>query len=572
MENSNVSIGIIVVSSQNPAEDGDNTEPIPISLVKGSNVLGREGLTKITDKKLSRRQLEIIVDGETVKAKLIGMNPSTIYKISDNNLVSTIIMNKDEEYILNHHDRFSLLPSTYFYRLNIESAKSSTPSKVTGVRKTPPKDEEIIPTKRLKIEPVITSPIPDGIDKKKIEMRIQLREMFSDATSDLINKAVLLNNTIESAIEYIFNPPPDAIESMKEIVKEDIKMKDTSKIVTPTVVTMVVEKPVEVESTPAMNRNDSGLARELQQAYEIGEERKKIDQEKKTQAEIISLLMKDAEEEKKKTAELTSKLSIDTDKLYLPGEKEAIAGTAIKTYELLPSREFEDSAEQVHFRTAESQFHRLSAGSSYKVTKVEYIVNPPLVKQFQQRRLKLAEHMEWNDTRPILAFHGTSETAIDNIVKNNFDFSKIGASTGNMGYYGKGIYFSEYPGYSMGYVRGGNKILLCLILIGNSYKTAYNVGCTLKDGYDSHISTDGNEIVIFQPDAILPCYVVHYTSPSSPYGATSLFTTTMFPTPKKKKKSITVVANIIMDITMKNLMSAMLKKKVTFPMMVNVYL
>jgi len=142
-----------------------------------------------------------------------------------------------------------------------------------------------------------------------------------------------------------------------------------------------------------------------------------------------------------------------------------------------------------------------------------------------------------------------------------------------MGYYGKGIYFSEYPGYSMGYVRGGNKILLCLILIGNSYKTAYNVGCTLKDGYDSHISTDGNEIVIFQPDAILPCYVVHYTSPSSPYGATSLFTTTMFPTPKKKKKkSITVVANIIMDITMKNLMSAMLKKKVTFPMMVNVYL
>jgi len=167
MENSNVSI--VVVSSHSQADDDDNTEPIPMPLVKGSNALGREGVTKITDKKLSRRQLEIIVDGETVKAKLIGMNPSTIYKISDNNLVSTIIMNKDEEYILNHHDRFSLLPSTYFYRLNIESAKSSTPSKVTGVRKTPPKDEEIIPTKRLKIEPVIPSPIPDGIDKKKLK-------------------------------------------------------------------------------------------------------------------------------------------------------------------------------------------------------------------------------------------------------------------------------------------------------------------------------------------------------------------------------------------------------------------
>ena len=78
-------------------------------------------------------------------------------------------------------------------------------------------------------------------------------------------------------------------------------------------------------------------------------------------------------------------------------------------------------------------------------------MNPPLVEKFKAYRLKFAENMEWSETKPILgnichyalliiilAFHGTAETNIDNIVKNNFDFSRIGASTGNMGYYGKG--------------------------------------------------------------------------------------------------------------------------------------
>lgn len=39
-----------------------------------------------------------------------------------------------------------------------------------------------------------------------------------------------------------------------------------------------------------------------------------------------------------------------------------------------------------------------------KVTRVDYIVNPPLVKAFERKRLQLAEHLEWEDTKPILAF------------------------------------------------------------------------------------------------------------------------------------------------------------------------
>jgi hypothetical protein len=51
----------------------------------------------------------------------------------------------------------------------------------------------------------------------------------------------------------------------------------------------------------------------------------------------------------------------------------------------------------------ESQFYRLlGPGAGYTVTKVEYVVNPPLVEKFKAHRLKLAEHMEWEDTKPVL--------------------------------------------------------------------------------------------------------------------------------------------------------------------------
>lgn len=39
-----------------------------------------------------------------------------------------------------------------------------------------------------------------------------------------------------------------------------------------------------------------------------------------------------------------------------------------------------------------------------KVTRVDYIVNPPLVKNFERKRLELAGHVDWEDTKPILAF------------------------------------------------------------------------------------------------------------------------------------------------------------------------
>ena len=48
----------------------------------------------------------------------------------------------------------------------------------------------------------------------------------------------------------------------------------------------------------------------------------------------------------------------------LDGEREALAGSKIKYFPLIPERQYkEGSAAQVHFRLAESQFYRLLSGA-----------------------------------------------------------------------------------------------------------------------------------------------------------------------------------------------------------------
>jgi len=144
------------------------------------------------------------------------------------------------------------------------------------------------------------------------------------------------------------------------------------------------------------------------------------------------------------------------------------------------------------------------------VTKVEYLVNPPLVKAFEKKRLELAGIISLEATKPILCFHGTSDANIENIIQNNFDISKVGSST-DSGYYGAGIYFSEFPSLSMAYVRGCSKFLLCQVILGKTFKcTTLIHGQPCKTGYNSHISPCGKEIVIFDTNQILPYYIVHY--------------------------------------------------------------
>lgn len=113
--------------------------------------------------------------------------------------------------------------------------------------------------------------------------------------------------------------------------------------------------------------------------------------------------------------------------------------------------------------------------------------------------------------KPILAFHGTRDVNIDNIVQNNFDISQLGTNTGNKGYYGCGLYFSEYTSTSLGYNKGGNRMLLSKVLLGTPYACPGRMdGAPIQPGFDSHLSPCGQEVVIYDNAQILPCYILHY--------------------------------------------------------------
>lgn len=236
-------------------------------------------------------------------------------------------------------------------------------------------------------------------------------------------------------------------------------------------------------------------------------------------------LRKTEEEMRKKEKRLYDlQTKISDRKLFMRGEKEALDGNTVKYFDLYPVRSYEEgSAAQTHFRLAESQFYRLMAGrdGNCSVNKVQYIVNPPLVKQFNQTREKFKKSRGDQESRPILVFHGTQDANIKPIVENNF---KVPGQQGfqhrtDTGYYGRGVYFSEYPKYSMSYIQGTQQLLMSQILPGKVYRCTGKIqGSALQTGYDSHLSPDGNEWVIFDNKQILPFYIVHYTTGAFTYG------------------------------------------------------
>ncbi|VDI48852.1 Hypothetical predicted protein, partial [Mytilus galloprovincialis] len=129
-------------------------------------------------------------------------------------------------------------------------------------------------------------------------------------------------------------------------------------------------------------------------------------------------------EVKKKDKELNRlQKEVAAGALLMEGEKEAMEGNKVVYFDLFPERSYkEGSAAQTHFRLAESQFYRLISGSgnNYTVTKVQYAVNPPLVKQFHESMEDLKKQRGEELSFPVLAFHGTEQKNIKPIVENNF--------------------------------------------------------------------------------------------------------------------------------------------------------
>eukprot|EP00053_Salpingoeca_punica_P023260 m.216691 g.216691 ORF g.216691 m.216691 type:complete len:507 (-) comp48039_c0_seq1:248-1768(-) len=172
--------------------------------------------------------------------------------------------------------------------------------------------------------------------------------------------------------------------------------------------------------------------------------------------------------------------------------------------ELKSGRFVTNSPEEIEFRFAESQFLRMYQ-SPCKVTRIERIINPTLEKRFAAKKQKMGK-----EANEILAFHGSTTEAYTSIAEDNFDIGRLAKGSGDNGWYGAGLYFSEHPGTAQGYAKGNKSLLLSRVLIGKAYRCpGIIMGAPLEKGFDSHESPNGLEIVVFKDDQVLPSYIVH---------------------------------------------------------------
>ena len=176
------------------------------------------------------------------------------------------------------------------------------------------------------------------------------------------------------------------------------------------------------------------------------------------------------------------------------------------------------SAEEQHYRRAESAFCR-GGGVSNAIRSVDYHYLPGLEDRFEAKRREYDARFGEDGHSIIYGFHGTaSPFSIEGILRDGFKLSFLGKSTGNAGYYGAGIYFSEGMWRAQQFVEGHGQLMLCKILLGKPCVVSQAVGRGLELGCTSHVSdASGSEVVIFDESCVLPVYVIH-TTPSPGCG------------------------------------------------------
>lgn len=188
------------------------------------------------------------------------------------------------------------------------------------------------------------------------------------------------------------------------------------------------------------------------------------------------------------------------------------------------SSEADKARENVFGRVCMRFFQTMAkAQGNFTVDAVGVVANARLRARYAALR---AEYAAQGKDGEQWGFHGTGAAAVAAIVRTGFlapgeiraanrgraRRSKIRVL--DSGFFGSGIYFSDYSDYAMFYsdTRGSNEILLCQLLPGRAYRcTARMDGRSNMPGYDSHISPGGNEIVIFNPAACLPRYIIRFS-------------------------------------------------------------
>lgn len=193
----------------------------------------------------------------------------------------------------------------------------------------------------------------------------------------------------------------------------------------------------------------------------------------------------------------------------------------------------------------------------YDVINVENVLRPDLAMRFEKmqryfyqkyvarvenrkdlKHLRLQQHvLKLADIRP--AFHGTRMVNVGKIVRSGLlvpgEQSGVRVLSGSR--YGQGIYSSPDPNLALCYAGSGYedvksiKLMVVAVLMGKEKKIMdgeepWGGKCT--EGFDSHISEDGSQFVVFNEAQILPCYVLHLmqrtnTQPGLDLGTTNTY-------------------------------------------------
>ncbi|CAF4672033.1 unnamed protein product [Rotaria sp. Silwood1] len=176
------------------------------------------------------------------------------------------------------------------------------------------------------------------------------------------------------------------------------------------------------------------------------------------------------------------------------------------------------------WRDVESKFfNSLSGISQYRISNLYVIRNHRLFQQFEEYRSKFRQHVQI-----MFVYHGSSRECLRAIAKNGFlepkelsqmsniDLKSHKISILDSGYFGRGIYQGFAADYAIHYAetyKNSDEIILSAVLPGHSYavkKGGEKFGRHCEPGFDSHISPEAKEIVLFKSAQILPMFIIRF--------------------------------------------------------------
>eukprot|EP01114_Cavostelium_apophysatum_P018212 TRINITY_DN5591_c0_g1_i1.p1 TRINITY_DN5591_c0_g1~~TRINITY_DN5591_c0_g1_i1.p1 ORF type:complete len:684 (+),score=208.72 TRINITY_DN5591_c0_g1_i1:62-2053(+) len=266
--------------------------------------------------------------------------------------------------------------------------------------------------------------------------------------------------------------------------------------------------------------NDALLAQTLMKAEQEEENERRRRREMEIEDEKIAKLLREKEEQEieneRLAREFQKKLEEEGEDMMELDQKMEVKPNEGALVVLKPEDRFtHDSNKYVAAFSKEISRLNLKQITGAHEFLIEKVVKPELSAKFEKQWM--AMKAKYKDDRrlyePVLAFHGTAAGNVPNIVRAGLlvPGEKGHKHATDSGWWGKGIYLSPNPSISVGYCRDGGKLLVCAVLMGKRFNCKNRMdGQPKVGGYDSHVSPDGNEFVLFSASQVLPLFVIKF--------------------------------------------------------------